>query len=222
MKLVHCEISGILLNDNTDFTEWIMESPEVFSEYVQELNEQVLGAEGRFVLSEKDKEIDLSKKADIIFNPFTVEVNSRKVLSRLYAELSNIAKNEQMFVKTAEFLKIVQKYMLDLEHCTDYILEFDSELNITDLLKAINLRYETQYINFHDKLMQYIKVMASVGAKTFVFVNIRSYLKYDILQEMIKEMKYLNLQGLLIESVQKNSLEGVNQYVIDKDKCELY
>ena len=44
MKLVHCEISGILLNDNTDFTEWIMESPEVFSEYVQELNEQVLGA----------------------------------------------------------------------------------------------------------------------------------------------------------------------------------
>lgn len=222
MKLVHCEISGILLNDNTDFTEWIMESPEVFSEYVQELNEQVLGAEGRFVLSEKDKEIDLSKKADIIFNPFTVEVNSRKVLSRLYAELSNIAKNEQMFVKTAEFLKIVQKYMLDLEHCTDYILEFDSELNITDLLKAINLRYETQYINFHDKLMQYIKVMASVGAKIFVFVNIRNYLKDDILQEMIKEMKYLNLQGLLIESVQKNSLEGVNQYVIDKDKCELY
>ena len=222
MKLVHCEISGILLNDNTDFTEWIMESPEVFSEYVQELNEQVLGAEGRFVLSEKDKEIDLSKKADIIFNPFTVEVNSRKVLSRLYAELSNIAKNEQMFVKTAEFLKIVQKYMLDLEHCTDYILEFDSELNITDLLKAINLRYETQYINFHDKLMQYIKVMASVGTKIFVFVNIRSYLKDDILQEMIKEMKYLNLQGLLIESVQKNSLEGVNQYVIDKDKCELY
>ena len=65
MKLVHCEISGILLNDNTDFTEWIMESPEVFSEYVQELNEQVLGAEGRFVLSEKDKEIELSKKADI-------------------------------------------------------------------------------------------------------------------------------------------------------------
>lgn len=133
-----------------------------------------------------------------------------------------LQKNEQMFVKTAEFLKIVQKYMLDLEHCTDYILEFDSELNITDLLKAINLRYETQYINFHDKLMQYIKVMASVGAKIFVFVNIRSYLKDDILQEMIKEMKYLNLQGLLIESVQKNSLEGVNQYVIDKDKCELY
>ena len=53
MKLVHFELSGVLLDDKTNFTEWIIESPDLFSEYVIELHSQIEGAEGRFVLSEQ-------------------------------------------------------------------------------------------------------------------------------------------------------------------------
>lgn len=194
-----------------------------FSEYVLELSAQVSGSEGRFVLSEKDKELDLAKKADVIFNPLTVDVNSRKILSKLYLELSNLSNGEQMYIKTVELLRHLQEYMLDLEQCTEYILEFDQEIDISALLKAVNIRYETKDMDFQERLIQYMKILAAMaGIKVFIFVNLRSYLTDHQMQEVIKEMKYQDVKGLFIESQQKGCIEGVKQYIIDIDRCEIY
>ncbi|MBU5480286.1 type II-A CRISPR-associated protein Csn2 [Blautia sp. MSJ-19] len=223
MKLVHFELSGILLDEKTEFMEWIIEMPEAFSEYVMELSAQIDGGEGRFVLSEKNKELDLAKKMDIIFNPFAVDINSRKILSKLYLELSALSKGEQMYVKTTELLRYLQEYMLDLEQCTEYILEFDEEADVTALLKAVNVHYETSDMDFLERLVQYIKILAAMtGIKLFVFVNLRSYLADYQIQELIKEMKYQDTRGLFIESQQKGCMEGVKQYIIDVDRCEIY
>ena len=223
MKLVHFELSGRLLEDNGEFTEWIIESPCVFSEYVLELNSQIAGGEGGFVLSEKDKELDLARKADIVFNPLTVEVNSRKILSKLYLELSDISKGETMYLKTVELLRHLQEYMLDLEQCTEYILEFEQEMDVSALLKAVNVRYEISDMDFLERLIQYIKIMAAMaGIKVFMFVNLRSYLTDYQIQEVIKEMKYQDVRGMFIESQQKGCIEGVRQYIIDIDRCEIY
>lgn len=223
MNLVHFDLSESLLNEKWEFTEWIIEAPDDFSRYVQGLSNQISGEEGRFVLSEKNKELDFGKKTDIVFNPLSVDVNARKILSKLYAELTNISKEEQMYVKTAELLHHIQEYMLELEQCTDYILEFDEEVDVLNLLKVANVHYETKDMDFLERLVQYIKILAAMaGIKVFVFVNLRSYLTDDQMQEMIKEMKYQNVQGLFIESQQKGCMEGVRQYIIDIDRCEIY
>lgn len=223
MRLIHFELSGEILSDKVGFTEWIIESPDIFSEYVLELSDQIAGSEGRFVLSEKDKELDLAKKADVIFNPLTVDVNSRKILSKLYLELSNLSNGEQMYIKTVELLRHLQEYMLDLEQCTEYILEFDQEIDISALLKAVNIRYETKDMDFQERLIQYMKILAAMaGIKVFIFVNLRSYLTDHQMQEVIKEMKYQDVKGLFIESQQKDCIEGVKQYIIDIDRCEIY
>lgn len=223
MRLIHFELSGEILSDKVGFTEWIIESPDIFSEYVLELSDQIVGSEGRFVLSEKDKELDLAKKADVIFNPLTVDVNSRKILSKLYLELSNLSNGEQMYIKTVELLRHLQEYMLDLEQCTEYILEFDQEIDISALLKAVNIRYETKDMDFQERLIQYMKILAAMaGIKVFIFVNLRSYLTDHQMQEVIKEMKYQDVKGLFIESQQKDCIEGVKQYIIDIDRCEIY
>lgn len=223
MKLVHFELSGILLDEKTEFMEWIIEMPEAFSEYVMELSAQIDGGEGRFVLSEKNKELDLAKKVDIIFNPFAVDINSKKILSKLYLELSALSKGEQMYVKTIELLRHLQEYMLDLEQCTEYILEFDKEADVSALWKAVNVHYETSDMDFLERLVQYIKILAAMtGIKLFVFVNLRSYLADYQIQELIKEMKYQDTRGLFIESQQKGCMEGVKQYIIDVDRCEIY
>ena len=187
MRLIHFELSGEILSDKVGFTEWIIESPDIFSEYVLELSDQIAGSEGRFVLSEKDKELDLAKKADVIFNPLTVDVNSRKILSKLYLELSNLSNGEQMYIKTVELLRHLQEYMLDLEQCTEYILEFDQEIDISALLKAVNIRYETKDMDFQERLIQYMKILAAMaGIKVFIFVNLRSYMTDHQMQELIK------------------------------------
>ena len=60
MKLVHINLNEGILVDAINCTEWVIESPEYFSEYVMELAGQVEGKEGRFVLSDNEKEVDIS------------------------------------------------------------------------------------------------------------------------------------------------------------------
>lgn len=223
MKLVHFGLTGTLLDDGIDFTEWIIESPENFSGYVLELSTQIDGNEGQFVLSEKNKELDLAKKAELVFNPLTVDINERKILNKLYMELSDLSKGEEMYIKTVELLRHLQEYMLELEQCTEYILEFDQETDMSALLKAVNIHHETRDMDFLERLVQYMKVLAAVvGIKVFMFVNLRSYLTDHQMQEVIKEMKYQNLKGLFMERQQRSCMEGVKQYIIDVDRCEIY
>ena len=181
------------------------------------------GSEGRFVLSESDKNLALSKSVVIVLDPLTVDINTRKVLNKLYLELSNYAKSEQMYVKTSEFLRSMQEYLLELEQCTKYNLEYDQEIDVTALLKSVNVHYETTGMDFRESLLQYVKILADiVDIKLFVFINLRSYLTNNQITEMIKEMNYQNVCGIFIENQKRENLEGVRTYVIDTDNCELF
>lgn len=120
----------------------MLESPEYFSLYLQELFRQCENGEGGFVLSEGNQELDLSKHLEIIMNPFTVEMNSRKILNKLYLNLEKISREEQMYTKTLELTAYIHEYLLQLEQQTDYILSFDDNLEMATLLKAVGVSHE--------------------------------------------------------------------------------
>lgn len=221
MKLVHFDLNEPILEEKFKFTEWIIESPAAFTEYIQELGRQIAGEEEQFVLSENNKEMSLVKKADLIINPFAVDVNARKILNKLYSELSIISKEEQMYLKTMELFRHIQEYMMELEQCTDYILEYDQDLEISVVLKAVNVRYETKETDFLERLIQYIKIMAAVGVKLFIFVNLRSYLSDYQMKEIIKETQYQEVQCLFMENQQRSCIEGGKRCILDKDRCEI-
>ena len=68
MKLVHSDCSMQIIKDNDTVCEWVIESPEYFSKYIQELIRQKEGKEGNFVLSDEKGEVELSHYSEIIFN----------------------------------------------------------------------------------------------------------------------------------------------------------
>lgn len=223
MKLIHFNLTSELLGGVTRYTEWIMESPEVFFAYVGELNDQIAGKEGKFVLSENNKELELSKAADLLINPFSTEVNTRKILNKLYLELTERSREEQMYMKTVELFNHIQEYMLELEQQSSYILDFNRETDVSILLKALSVQYEVKETGYWERLIQYIKIMASAaGIKVFIFVNLRSYLSDAQMEELIKELEYQDVSGLFIENQQRSCLKGVKWYIIDKDQCEIY
>lgn len=223
MKLIHFNLTSELLGGVTRYTEWIMESPEVFFAHVGELNDQIAGNEGKFVLSENNKELELSKAADLLINPFSTEVNTRKILNKLYLELTERSREEQMYMKTVELFNHIQEYMLELEQQSSYILDFNRETDVSILLKALSVQYEVKETGYWERLIQYIKIMASAaGIKVFIFVNLRSYLSDAQMEELIKELEYQDVSGLFIENQQRSCLKGVKWYIIDKDQCEIY
>ena len=223
MKLVHTEVSGAIITEKKTFTEWIIESPGLFSKYLQEFYVQCERKEGKFVLSDNDKELDMSKCVEIIGNPFMVDINSRKILGKLYSELEELSRKEQMFEKTMRLTATVHEYILDLEQETNYILQFDNELEISALLKALGVRYEVIEDSFFERIVRYIKIAADVlKTKLFIFVNIRSFLSDIQMMELVKEISYQDIKVLFIENQERDCLEGGFRYIIDKDGCEIY
>lgn len=223
MKLVHSNLAAEILNDKDVFTEWILESPELYAKYLQELFSQQNGEEGDFVLSHKEKELNIAKNIEIIVNPFHVEINGRKILNKLYTELDRLSKSEIMYMKTLELTGKIQEYMLELEQNTEYILEFDMDLDMTALFKTVGIRHEVQETDFLERLIRYIKVAVNVlSTKVFVFINIRSYLTDLQMQELIKEISYQEVKALFIENQERGCMKGGRRYIIDRDECEIY
>ena len=223
MKMVHIELDNAIISNQDVFTEWIIELPVVMTKYVQELWHQCSGGEGRFVLSQGDKEIDLSKKIELIMNPFMIEINGRKILNKLYSELDKISKTETMYMQTLKIARDIKEYILSLEYEADYSLEFETELDVPGLLKIAGVKYEETEIDFLEKLIRYIKIIVRVlSIKVIVFINLRSYLSETQMQEVIKEIEYQEIQAIFMENQERVGLEGGKRYIIDKDQCEIY
>ena len=223
MKLVHSELENIIINDKDVYTEWIIESPEIMAMYIQELYQQCNGNEGRFVLSQGDREMELSKKAELIMNPFAVELNGRKVLNKLYAELDKISKMETMYMQTLKIAQDIKEYILALEYEADYSLDFDEELDVPGLLKMAGVRYEVAEGNFLERVIQYIKIAVTVlQERMIIFINLRSYLSDVQMQEVIQEIQYQEIQAIFIENQERNCLGGGKRYIIDTDRCEIF
>ena len=62
-------------------------------------------------------------------------------------------------MKTLELTKLIQEYLLDLEQETNYILEFNNEVEMNALFKAGDLKCEDSGEDFFERLVKYIKVL---------------------------------------------------------------
>lgn len=211
------------MREASAFSEWIIESPELFTEYVQELYMQCENDEGRFVLSEEENEINLSKVSEIIMNPLGLELNQKKIINKLYSELVKTSMSEVMYEKTAELTRYIANYIMDLEDNADYTVQFSDRLDVSILLKAMDVKYEETEESLLEHLIRYIKLVVSLlNVRLIILVNIRSYLNDRQFDELIQEIKYQEIKVLFIENKGRGCAEGGMRYIIDKDGCEIY
>lgn len=222
MKLVHSELETPLTLNNEGIFELIIESPTDFSKYVSELIHQVEGWEGNFILLKGDVELDLAKESVFITNPFDVNINDAKLLKKLYAELKEIG-YEHFFIQTQELISSLEKYILELEHHSDYILEVDNNIDFNNLFKTFCVKFTCLSEDFFENIIQFIKINASLlKKKLFIFVNLKSYIDEQQYFQLIQLAEYEKVAILLIDNKQNNFSKDVNKYIIDLDRCHIY
>lgn len=223
MKLAFAELGNLVLSDKNQVTEWIIESPNLFARYIQALIYQCEGKEGGFVLSKNDKIVEISKYMEIVVNPFAIDINSKKILNKLYLDLDKLAKSEEMYLQTKQMMQSLMEYLMELEQKSDYILDFEHEFELTAIFKAVGIKHELIGEDYFENLIRYIKIIVQVlGIKVVVFVNIRSYLSDEQMNQLLKEAFYQEIQILLIENQERSCLKDTFRYIIDKDQCEIF
>lgn len=221
MKLVHVNIERKLLDDNV-VMEWVIEAPEEFTRYVQELYMQCEGAEGDFVLSDGEKELGIAKNVEFLDSVLDLDVNERKILGKLYADLEQLAYSEKFVVRTQEMIQYMRTYIFELEQETDFMLEVDDGVDMSAIFKGNGVKLEAVETGILEKIVHYIKVARLLLKKqVFVFVNVRSYLTVRQVEQLIKEAAYQEVQILLIENVMRDCVNSERRCIIDSDKCEI-
>ena len=225
MKLAHPELSFCidLASANGTVPVCVIESPVRWREIQKELLLQCGGDDGRWVLSDHDKEINIGKNVEMLFNPLQLAENQKKLLSTFIKSLAEKAVSETYWRTGQELNSEIQKFFGRLE--TEYPFDFciNPEVDFTALAKAMGIQIETQYDTDLERLLQYcLMTKELLKTKLVIFWNLRMYFSEEEMALFYAEIRRREWRVLLIEHLLGRKLPEEKWYIIDKDNCEIY
>lgn len=222
MKLTYSTYGIIFELEENKVNVCVIEDPTVLVEVVCSLSEQCEGQEGVFVLSEENKVLNIPKNVSFVKEPFSIDCNNRKILTKLYQELEreSITGVEEM---QGDFYKSYISYITNLCQKSDFLLTFVEKLELQDILKLAEVKIDVQTQSILEKVIEYIKISSNLlNQHIFVFLNLKLFLSEQEIEELYKECFYRKIHLILIEATYQMKRAEEKICVIDKDKCVIY
>lgn len=219
MKFTYAKFNLIMdLTDNHP-NVLIIENPHNMAIFMQELYNQYLGLDEFFILSEENKVYKLNKIADMVIEPYSLDLNRKNIVNGLYAYMNDIANDytEENAVLNTSLQAFLDK-IIDSVPYDNITHQFD--FNWTDMFKIYGVKIDTQFSNIIEKIIEYVKVCSFICKyKLIIFVNLKTYLSTDEIEELYKMCEYCKISILLIESRENVENAREKTYIIDKDQC---
>ena len=93
MKLVNSKYNLSMEWEENKSTTLIVENKDNMLNIINNLINQLSGQEGDFVLSDEVK-VKWEKQVDFVLEPFTINFNNKKILSKMYEQMFDVSKDE--------------------------------------------------------------------------------------------------------------------------------
>ena len=222
MRMACSEYGLNYLFEENKATEILIDTPEKYQEIINKLLAQLKGEDDGFVFSENEKELKLNKNADIIFDPFLIDINNRKILAKIYQE----AIKEQQDINSELMQQLhsyMERFVIEICENSDYALTYNSNPEFIDVLKMFDVHVDDAEIDLAERIVSYIKLSHRVlNITLFIFVGLKAYFTDDVLDQLLKTLSYEKVSVLLIERYDSKMLIYENRIIIDKDTCIIY
>ncbi|UTY32238.1 type II-A CRISPR-associated protein Csn2 [Treponema putidum] len=224
MKLVYPDIENQIIFSENTINVLTIENETFFTEFVSELFSQYSGYEGKFILSEDNKELSIPKICEMILNPINININNKQNLNKVYSILKQSISDEYNYIKTCTIKSKILKHIDDILLSLDVPLKRSEELDLISIFKAVNISFETENKNLLEKLIDYISASVELNQiRCFIFINLKQFLNFKDLSELYKFARYIKTNLFLIEGTYTSIKEDCEKsYIIDNDLCEIY
>lgn len=213
----------IEIEENTIYT-LVFENKKYYRENIKELISQHKGNEGNYIYSNDNKEISFEKNSYIITDIFSIEINSKKILSKIYNSLL-----KQILDDTVEYnvLKTyIRAYFEKLIFNSPFEVEQVEEIDVNSLLKLGDFRIHVEDDDIVEKFIKFLKVLVQLCGINIIFiVGLHNVFKDEEIKAIYKEACVNKISVINIEFQQFKNLSDENYiekvYIFDKDNCEI-
>lgn len=166
-----------------------------------------------------DKILSIEKYVDLILSPFSLELNSKKILNKLNDYLGkNLDNYEEQFNKLAYS---INKFGSELTMLSQYSIIYSEIQNVHQIIKALDFKIDDD-LPVNERIIEYMRLNRDLlGKKLFVFVGLKSYFSDDDVRLFYKDIMSEKFDVLLLEGHQcpyRVDVEKVR--IIDSDLCE--
>lgn len=219
MKVIYSQYQMEIDVEEQRITVLSIENQKAYREILSDLWNQIEGLEGEMIISENERIMKISKDVELVFNPFSLDCNNKKVLTRLYQELKDKT-NENMIEETVKINQYILEYLEKVIYQVPYALDYKVDFDVMTLFKMYEVKVDTLVGDLLEKIVEYIKAMNRIcNIRMFVFVGLKQYLTENELEQLYEFVFYEHIYLLILEPMFTKILNGEKSYILDSDLC---
>ncbi|MBO6271347.1 type II-A CRISPR-associated protein Csn2 [bacterium] len=197
-----------------------VENSNAYSNIVSDLYMLISHGEGEAALYEGDISLDIKKSTDLILEPFSLDLNNRKIKSQLYQDIIENVK-DAYYDKYLNICNELHNFIGCITEGIHYSTAFECQVGLEELLKICNVSMDYPCENVMERVSVYIKLMARVcKIKVFFLVDVDRYANCTELREIVKMAQYEKINLIMICSGTKTiEIKDFSHYILDESLC---
>ena len=176
-----------------------VEAPSAYQKIMHDFWQQYNGNEGSFILSENGKELKIQKNVECIYNPFSVNLNDKKILTKLYHELS-LQSDSLLQEDGIELRESIISYFDKLLNTVPYAITYNFEFELSSIIKALDVQTDSTADTLTEKLCSYMNLLQQLcGISIFVISNLKCLLQNTDLQLLLNLYNIFEFFRILLD-----------------------
>lgn len=219
MRIIYSKYGIDLCLEENKITTIVIENPLVMSEVIRNISRQVNGEDGEWILSEQDKIFSIEKSSMFLDNPLMVNCNEKRILTRLYKELSEQA-NTLMYEEYTQINSYIVSFLERLLDTVPYHLDMEVDMDLTGILKLYGVKIESDGVSVLEVLIDYLRALSSICNIHVIWIlNVKQFLTVEEVQQLYEFCFYEKIYLINLEGQKNYNLEQEKCVIIDKDLC---
>ena len=219
MRIIYSKYGIDLYLEENKITTIVIENPLVMSEVIRNISRQVNGEDGEWILSEQDKIFSIEKSSIFLDNPLMVNSNEKRILTRLYKELSEQA-NNLMYEDYTRINSYIVSFLERLLDTGPYHLDMEVDMDLTGILKLYGVKIESYGVSVLEALLDYLRALSCICNIHVVFIlNVKQFLTLEEVRQLYESCFYEKIYLINLEGQKNYNLEQEKCVIIDKDLC---
>ncbi len=179
-------------------------------------------SEEYFIFSKNFTPFDFDKKGIFIGNILNVDLNNKKLSTKINGYLEKIA-NEDLYNKLTEVKVALLNLGDSLSDFTEYDFSFNQDFDALSIVKFLDFKLCKDEYTEEELFLKFTYLLSKyLGVKIFVTTNLFLYFEKDELKDIFETFLLNNMIILNIEGFKPNYLKDYCTFhIIDNDLCSI-